>query len=125
MAKYILLECNRLRSKEINKLLGEEKDEFKNTWINNVSPSGIVINVGDQITVEQVIVNSRGASDEVMEFNGSKNEIGFLDNKAKLTYSFYVNSCNQNSVRLPLFYHNTFTFINIKTSNCPRITNHH
>ena len=78
MAKYILLECNRLRGNNTYKNLSEAEDNFKNKWINLVSPSGIVINTGDTLSVEEIIVNSRGASDSVMEINGTENENGFL-----------------------------------------------
>jgi len=107
MSKYILLECNRIRSKN-NLLLDDFKDEFKNTWINQVSSSGIVINAGDTIQVEESIVNSRGASDEVIEFRGVKNESGFLDNKIKLSYSFYINDTGMNTAKLPLIKHRTY-----------------
>ncbi len=107
MSKFLLLECNRLRSKGGN-LLDNTKDEFKNNWINNISSSGIVINAGDQISLEETIVNSRGASDEVIEFRGAENENGFLDNKVELTYSFYINNSGINTVKLPLINHCTY-----------------
>ena len=107
MSKFLLLECNRLRSKGAN-LLDNTTDEFKNNWINNISSSGIVINAGDEISLEETIVNSRGASDEVIEFRGVENENGFLDNKTKLTYSFYVNNVGINTVKLPLISHTTY-----------------
>lgn len=98
MAKYVLLECNRLRGTNI---INEEDDKYKNKWTNLVSSTGIVINKGDNIAVEQVIVNSRGASDTVMEFQGIKNEQGFLDNKARLEYSFYINHNGTQTARMP------------------------
>lgn len=105
MAKYILLECNRLRGTNI---LSEEDDIYKNKWTNLVSSTGIIINKGDQIEIDQTIVNSRGASDQVMEFQGIKNENGFLDNKARLEYSFYINHNGTQTARMPFI--NTRTF---------------
>lgn len=105
MAKYILLECNRLRGTNI---LSEDEDIHKNKWTNLVSSTGIVINKGDQIEIDQTIVNSRGASDQVMEFQGIKNENGFLDNKARLEYSFYINHNGSQTARMPFI--NTRTF---------------
>lgn len=107
MSKYLLLECNRIRAKN-NDLINDYKDEYKNNWINQVSSSGIVINAGDTISVEETIVNSRGASDEVIEFRGTKNEVGFLDNKVRLSYSFYVNYSAINTAKLPLINHRTY-----------------
>ncbi len=105
MAKYILLECNRLRGNNTYKNLSEEEDDFKNKWINLVSPSGIVINVGDTLSVEEIIVNSRGASDSVMEINATENENGFLDNQAKVGVSFYINHIARNTARMPFVRH--------------------
>ena len=105
MAKYILLECNRLRGNNTYKNLSEEEDDFKNKWTNLVSPSGIVINVGDTLSVEEIIVNSRGASDSVMEINATENENGFLDNQAKVGVSFYINHIARNTARMPFIRH--------------------
>ena len=105
MAKYILLECNRLRGNNTYKNLSESEDNFKNKWINLVSPSGIVVNVGDTLSVEEIIVNSRGASDEVMEINATENENGFLDNQALIGMSFYINHIARNTARMPFIRH--------------------
>lgn len=105
MAKYILLECNRLRGNNTYKNLSEGEDDFKNKWINLVSPSGIVINTGDTLSIEEIIVNSRGASDSVMEINNTENENGFLDNQAKVGVSFYINHIGRNTARMPFIRH--------------------
>ena len=108
MAKYLLLECNRLRGNNTFKNLSEEEDIFKNKWTNNISPSGIVVNVGDTLSIEEIIVNSRGASDSVMEINGTANENGFLDNIFKLDVSFYINHISRNTARMPFTNHKTY-----------------
>lgn len=108
MAKYLLLECNRLRGNNTFKNLSEEEDIFKNKWTNNISPSGIVVNVGDTLSIEEIIVNSRGASDSVMEINGTTNENGFLDNIFKLDVSFYINHISRNTARMPFVKHKTY-----------------
>lgn len=108
MAKYLLLECNRLRGNNTFKNLSEEQDIFKNKWTNNISPSGIVVNVGDTLSIEEIIVNSRGASDSVMEINGTANENGFLDNIFKLDVSFYINHISRNTARMPFIKHKTY-----------------
>lgn len=108
MEKYILLECNRLRGKQTFNNLEDETDKYKNNWTNIVSTSGIVVNAGDTINLEQVILNSKGASDDVIEFLGEENEEGFVDNKCNLEYSFYINHCGQNTARMPFIYHKTY-----------------
>ena len=107
MSKYLLLECNRIRATN-NQLKNDIDDKYKNTWTNQISSSGIVINRGDVISVEETIINSRGASDDVMEFRGTKNEVGFIDNKVRLSYSFYINYSAINTAKLPLFNHRTY-----------------
>jgi hypothetical protein len=108
MAKYLLLECNRLRGNNIFQNLSEEEDIFKNKWTNNISPSGIVVNIGDTLSIEEIIVNSRGASDSVMEINATQNQMGFLDNIFKLDVSFYINHISRNTARMPFIKHKTY-----------------
>ncbi len=108
MSKFLILECNRLRGNKKFSQINDEDDKFKNKWTNVVSSSGIVINKGDSIALDQIIVNSRGASDEVMEFGGEKNENNLEDNKTRLEYSFYINHNASNTCRLPHFLHSTY-----------------
>ena len=108
MAKYLLLECNRLRGKSAYNNLNEDQDKFKSNWTNVVSTEGIVVNAGDTINLEQIILNSKGASDEVIEFSGDENESGFVDNKIRLEYSFYINHGGSNTARLPFLFHKTY-----------------
>lgn len=108
MAKYLLLECNRLRGKSAYNNLNEDQDKFKSNWTNVVSTEGIVVNAGDTINLEQIIINSKGASDEVIEFSGDENESGFVDNKIRLEYSFYINHGGSNTARLPFLKHRIY-----------------
>lgn len=101
MAKYVMLECNRLNSQSNYGNLNEEEDIYKNRWVNNVSSTGIEINAGDTIACESVAVNNVGASDEVMEFIGNTPN-GYLDNKVKADLGFYVNHTGRNTAQLPL-----------------------
>ena len=108
MAKYLLLECNRLRGKSTYNNLNEDQDKFKSNWTNLISTEGIIVNAGDTISLEQIIINSKGASDEVIEFSGDENESGFIDNKIRLEYSFYINHAGSNTARLPFLKHKTY-----------------
>jgi len=108
MAKYLLLECNRLRGKATYNNLNEDQDKFKSNWTNVISTEGLIINAGDTISLEQIIINSKGASDEVIEFSGDENESGFVDNKLRLEYSFYINHAGSNTARLPFLKHSTY-----------------
>lgn len=107
MSKYILLECNRDRA--IDKSFDSGKnDTFKNKWTNQVSNSGIVVNAGDVLNIEETIVNSIGANVDVMEFTGKNNENKIVDNKLNLEVSYYINNTGKNNGNMPLFYHKTF-----------------
>ena len=108
MAKYILIEANRLRGNQSYNNISEEQDIYKNKWINNIAPSGLVINTGDQLAIQDIIVNSRGASDDVMEIDASINENGFLDNKVVMEHSFYINHIARNTARMPFYNHSTY-----------------
>ena len=104
--KYIMLEANRLRSIDINQR--EHADKFKNKWTNLVSSTGIQVNMGDTVSVQQVIVNTKGASDQVIEFTGDPNDENFVDNKCDLKYSYYINHCGKNTFAMPSIFHRTY-----------------
>lgn len=106
-SKYVMLECNRLRSLDVQQT-PERDDTYKNKWSNLVAQSGILINAGDTISVQQVICNSKGATDEVIEFTGDTNVNNFVDNKTRLNYSFYVNNTGRNCVPMPFINHRTY-----------------
>ena len=104
--RYVMLEANRLRSIDINQR--EHADKYKNKWTNLVSSTGIKVNMGDTINVQQVIVNTKGASDQVIEFTGDPNDEGFVDNKCDLKYSYYINHCGKNTFAMPSIFHRTY-----------------
>ena len=88
MSKYILLECNRERAidKSFNSSL---TDPYKNKWSNQVSNSGIVINAGDVLSIDETIINTKGADGEVMEFRGEPNENNI---KGRISIFFLFNN---------------------------------
>lgn len=117
-SRYVMLEANRLRSIDINQR--EENDIYKNKWTNLVSSSGIPVNVGDTVNVQQIIVNTKGASDEVIEFTADQNEEGFVDNKTDLKFSYYINHTGRNTFALPSI--NSKTYIGNGTITNPVIS---
>ena len=122
-AKYLMLECNRLRSKNQEGSITQPVDEYKNRWTNTISSSGIRVNTGDVINVQQSIINTQGASDEVIEFTGDPNAQGFVDNKTQLTFSYYVNHTGRNTFAMPSLYHRCFN--GIGTILDPTLNNRH
>ena len=107
MSKYVLLECNRERAidKSHDRSL---KDDYKNKWSNQVSNSGIVINAGDVLSIEETIINTKGADSDVMEFRGEPNENNILDNKAQLEASYYICHTGKNTATMPFRLHKTY-----------------
>ncbi len=115
MSKYILLECNRINGKTNYNLIDDDQDEFKNSWVNNISSYGIVINPGDIIQCESAAINTVGASDSTIEFIGKENDNGFVDNLTGINFSYYVNDTGINNIKLPLV--NTLTYCS-RTQTC-------
>ena len=107
MSKYIILECNRERAidKSFNSTI---TDPFKNKWTNQVSNSGILVQAGDVLTIDETIINSKGADSDVMEFRGEPNENDILDNKAEVSFSYYINHNGTNTVNFPMIGHKTY-----------------
>ncbi len=99
----IIVECNRTRSKQDYAAIAENEDVHKNKWTNNVSTTGIPVDIGDVISLEAGAINSKGANEEVIEFIG-ENENGILDNKAELVFGYYVNHSGRNTCSLPFFH---------------------
>lgn len=107
MSKYILLECNRERAidKSFNSSI---TDTFKNKWTNQVSNSGILVKAGDVLTIDETIINSKGADSDVMEFRGEPNENNIIDNKAQVEFSYYINHNGSNTGNFPMIGHKTY-----------------
>ena len=107
MSKYILLECNRERAidKSFNSSI---TDPFKNRWTNQISNSGILVKAGDVLTIDETIINSKGADSDVMEFRGEPNENLIVDNKAVVEFSYYINHNGSNTGNFPMIGHKTY-----------------
>ena len=78
-----------------------------NEWLTYVE-NGIQMNIGDQISVEASMINTKGSPEETMEFSGGSNAIegdSFVDNVAELEYGFYITNNQQFNFNLPLFSH--------------------
>ncbi len=72
------------------------------TYIEN----GIPIDVGDEISVEASMINTKGSPEETQEFSGGKNKVGnnpLVDNIATLEYSPYIVNRHQFNMNLPKY----------------------
>mgnify|MGYP003672896874 CR=1 FL=1 len=113
MSETIIIESNRqiaynlektaLRSQTINYDLN--KNFPNHEWQTNI-PDGISIDVGDQIQVEAVMINSKGGGDDVIEFTGivegdrNSKDVG-QDNHSYITANYYIIDKGQFNIKLP------------------------
>lgn len=104
MSQYtqnIIVECNRNRAKSNFAQISEAEDTYKNRWTNNVSSTGIEVDVGDVIQLEAGCVNSKGANEGVIEFIGDT-ETGVDDTIMSAEFGYYINHTGRNTAVLPL-----------------------
>jgi hypothetical protein len=104
MSQYtqnIIVECNRNRAKSNFAQISEAEDTFKNRWTNNVSSTGIEVDIGDVIQLEAGCINSKGANEGVIEFIGDT-ETGVDDTRMAVKFGYYVNHTGRNTAVLPL-----------------------
>ena len=80
MSNTIIIECNRVNS---------NTNEGKSRWTNNVSKDGIVVDIGDRVSVEGVAINSRGIGGDIMEIP-EKAINGIYLNEITLRIAYYI-----------------------------------
>ena len=112
MSETIIIESNRqIAYKQEKRSLFDvnEKDANvvlpNNAWKTRLE-SGVKINVGDQIQIEAVMVNTRGSPEETIEFTGNttvQDASDVTDNKALLRVQKYITNRQQFNCNLPLF----------------------
>ena len=112
MSETIIIESNRqIAYKQEKKTLAfvDEKnanvDLPNNKWQTRLE-NGVQINVGDQIQVEAVMVNTRGSPEETIEFTGAsgvQDATDVIDNKVTLRVNKYITNRQQFNCNLPLF----------------------
>ena len=103
-AQTISAELNALINTTDSVPLSEHPNHEWLTYVEN----GIQMNIGDQISVEASMINTKGSPEETMEFSGGSNASegdSFVDNVAELEYGFYITNNQQFNFNLPLFSH--------------------
>lgn len=117
MSQYVMLEANRMAGLTSYNQQDDDSDEFKNSWINNVSQSGIEIEKGDIISVDTTAIQTQGSIQDTIEIEGSENYAGFLDNKVDLVYGCYINHSGTNTIPLPFLSQETYLTSNDSTNS--------
>ena len=96
-----LIECNRLNDPSI------KQNEDNNTTLRNNHEwsvdlrENMLLNRGDQITIEQTAINSIGNGETQIEFSGNANNAEISDNLAKMEFAYYINNNHQFLMPLP------------------------
>lgn len=103
-----MLEANRMAGLASYNQVDDATDQFKNSWLNNVSQSGVEVQKGDVISVDTVAIQNQGSVGDTIEILGIENDSGYLDNKLNLTYGCYINHSGTNTVPLPFLSQETY-----------------
>ncbi len=98
-----IVECARINSVRVN---GDEGEDANNTssWINKTK--GFLLKKGDQVSLQNAIINIRGANSNSIEYSGA--EISptnsLQDNFIYVEVGYFLGNNATNSVRLPVSY---------------------
>lgn len=113
MSETIIIESNRQISykQEKQALLRTNQNAANvvlpnNRWKTRLE-SGVKIEVGDEIQVEAVMVNTRGSPEETIEFSGIgavQSATDVIDNKVMARFQKYITNRQQFNCNLPLLY---------------------
>lgn len=113
MSETIIIESNReisykeeLTSYQKEAKVSQNYPEFPTYKWNTKIPSGIQLEVGDTIQVEASMIQQKGSPEETIEFSGQnniKNPFDAVDNKARLSLSYYITNRQQFNCPLPLY----------------------
>ena len=122
MSDTIIIECNRqIAVRDQLKTLSDgsyvngvfsiqgEEDLPSHKWTTTI-PSGIEVNIGDQISVEATMINTKGSPDSTIEFMGNKNSTNpadLVDNECDVYLGFYVTNNQEFNFNMP----NAFTIL--------------
>jgi len=101
MSDTILIESNReiAYAKQT-----ENQDAPSNTWTTTLQ-NGIELDVGDEVSIDNIQINIRGVPDESIEFlgdNTNANTKGLKDNQGTLRIGYYMTNRLQFNMPLPL-----------------------
>ncbi len=98
----IILECNRINSIRVQSS-GEDVNN-KASWYNKTAPT--ILRRGDNINLENVLINVAGADTNSIQFNGddATNTNTIQDNFMLMNVGFYVNDNRTNNAVLPVLF---------------------
>tara|TARA_R110000772_G_scaffold5594_2_gene20009 strand:- start:2033 stop:5329 length:3297 start_codon:yes stop_codon:yes gene_type:complete len=124
MSDTIIIECNRqIAVRDQLKTLSDgsyvngvfsiqgEEDLPSHKWTTTI-PSGIEVNVGDQISVEATMINTKGSPDSTIEFMGNKNSTNpadLVDNECDVYLGFYITNNQEFNFNMPNGYTQLYT----------------
>mgnify|MGYP003669147713 FL=1 len=113
MSETIIIESNRQIAYKQEKRSLVNVDEKNanvvlpnNRWTTRLE-AGVKIEVGDEIQVDAVMVNTRGSPEETIEFSGAsavQDSSDVVDNKVLMRLQKYITNRQQFNCNLPLYY---------------------
>ena len=115
MSETIIIESNRqIAYKQEKQALLNTNQNLANVVLPNNQwktrlEAGVKIEVGDEIQVEAVMVNTRGSPEETIEFSGVdsvQSATDVIDNKVMARFQKYITNRHQFNCNLPLVYAN-------------------
>ena len=100
-----IVECARINSIRV-KSEGDDANN-KSSWINRTKD--FMLKKGDSVSLQNVIVNIRGANSNSIEFTGGEisPENALKDNFTELEVGFYLGNNGTNSLILPVSFTNS------------------
>ena len=103
----ILIECSRINSDIINYNQRLDNSNLKiqpqnNKWSINLKEN-IILNQGDEITIESTAINSINNGSNQIEFSGQAQNKFISDNRAKIDFGYYVNNNQQFNMPYPKY----------------------
>jgi len=90
----------------VNKEKAQVKNDKDGSFFNNVD-DGIVVKRGDEISIEQISIASKGVGSDIIEVPSTLQDYAYETNQQILNFMIYIHHNYQYTVQLPLSVQNT------------------
>ena len=90
----------------VSKDKAEVQNDLDGTFLNKVD-DGIIIKVGDEISIEGIAINSTGVGNDIIEIPSKVQNYQYLTNRMKLNCMMYINHDYLRTCMLPLSNYNS------------------
>lgn len=90
----------------VSKDKAEVQNDLDGTFLNKVD-DGIIVKVGDEISIEGIAINSIGVGNDIIEIPSKVQNYNYLTNRMKLNCMIYINHDYLRTCMLPLSTYNS------------------